>query len=929
MKLLFFFFLFLYVYSFPLMSAPTSYIGLTPQDRQTLSQRGLLKSNLSLSEANHLIKEIFKLGHYEKAELVTVKKNGQIYWEIRTSSNRTIKEVQITGHKAFSRNEIITLLNTPVGHVFIQQQLTMAIDRIKKQYEDQGYFNVKIDLDLEDTPDKGVLIKINIAEGAVCKIDSIVFITPHKRITNLLSKKSKSYRGDAYTKERLITIKENLQEFLFKKQYFRASFLEPHRQFNEDKTRVDLTYEIENAYLFFIHLNISNQESRSSIPYKRQPLTKPDVLKSLSLNTAESFGSLMTLSQRIRNLYKSKGYSKVQVSASEKILQDNFEHHVFFNINPGHLFYVRQIEVTDMSKKQNQEYLNILRSHRSYFSKIAEVYVKDDILKDVNKLITTLQNQGHLKARMQSLTEKFHDQEREVTVRVAINEGPLTMLRSVEFKGNEQISNEELLEILKLNTGQSLNLSALEESFDILREYYLQRGFLDFRINNPNDVVQYYENDTQADVVFDLYEGPQVEVGNILIQGNEITQQDVILKELAFQPGSILTRDLIRDSQYSLQQTGLFSSVDITLPEAGSSLKQRTVLIRVTEQNPGFLRFILGVNNEFDFTLRSIVGVGYRNLWGTARGINTRLELGYTDDLSFLQHNIGISYYEPFVFGSKTRGQVHIINSRDIISRTRLQNERFIRKRTSLHFLLEREIDRRITFSYSLWKLNFERMYGELSGDNKEVSVIGSTGPGIELDYRNDPFNTTKGTYSVFNLDFADPLLSPTKSDIRFISILGGVNVYTPLFAHFVLANSIRGGYITNLNRGVSEIPESRVFLLGGQSSIRGYELNSIPNRSDLLDDDDSLTILTDSYFYLLKSELRFPIFKALGGVLFYDGGGVNISQRHQEDEYKDSIGLGFRISTPVGPVSIEYGFKLRDENNSFLENLHFSIGAF
>ena len=89
------------------------------------------------------------------------------------------------------------------------------------------------------------------------------------------------------------------------------------------------------------------------------------------------------------------------------------------------------------------------------------------------------------------------------------------------------------------------------------------------------------------------------------------------------------------------------------------------------------------------------------------------------------------------------------------------------------------------------------------------------------------------------------------------------------------------------------------------------------------------LTILTYSYYYLLKSELRFPIFKALRGVLFHDGGAVNIAQRHEKDEYRSSVGAGIRISTPVGPVSIEYGFKLQRRERESIGRLHFSIGAF
>ena len=61
----------------------------------------------------------------------------------------------------------------------------------------------------------------------------------------------------------------------------------------------------------------------------------------------------------------------------------------------------------------------------------------------------------------------------------------------------------------------------MEEGFDVIEDYYLQKGFLDIKINNPNNVIKYYNNDTQADILFELHEGPEVKVANILIQGNQ------------------------------------------------------------------------------------------------------------------------------------------------------------------------------------------------------------------------------------------------------------------------------------------------------------------------------------------------------------------------------------------------------------------------
>ena len=65
----------------------------------------------------------------------------------------------------------------------------------------------------------------------------------------------------------------------------------------------------------------------------------------------------------------------------------------------------------------------------------------------------------------------------------------------------------------------------------------------------------------------------------------------------------------------------------------------------------------------------------------------------------------------------------------------------------------------------------------------------------------------------------------------------------------------------------------------------------------------------------IFNSEGRFPIpiKKGLGGVLFYDGGNVysNISLAQLTQSYTNSIGIGLRYRTPVGPVRFDVGHNL------------------
>jgi outer membrane protein insertion porin family len=60
---------------------------------------------------------------------------------------------------------------------------------------------------------------------------------------------------------------------------------------------------------------------------------------------------------------------------------------------------------------------------------------------------------------------------------------------------------------------------------------------------------------------------------------------------------------------------------------------------------------------------------------------------------------------------------------------------------------------------------------------------------------------------------------------------------------------------------------------------------------------------------------MRFPlkIMKPLGGVVFYDGGNVYraINLNSFVNNYSNTVGVGLRYSTPIGPIRIDVGRNL------------------
>ena len=78
----------------------------------------------------------------------------------------------------------------------------------------------------------------------------------------------------------------------------------------------------------------------------------------------------------------------------------------------------------------------------------------------------------------------------------------------------------------------------------------------------------------------------------------------------------------------------------------------------------------------------------------------------------------------------------------------------------------------------------------------------------------------------------------------------------------------------------------------------------------------------------VLNGELRFPLFKGIGMVVFADGG--NVWRKVNEfdvSEIRATAGGGIRYNTPVGPLRLDIGCKLDKEEGEDSCMPHFTLG--
>jgi outer membrane protein insertion porin family len=167
------------------------------------------------------------------------------------------------------------------------------------------------------------------------------------------------------------------------------------------------------------------------------------------------------------------------------------------------------------------------------------------------------------------------------------------------------------------------------------------------------------------------------------------------------------------------------------------------------------------------------------------------------------------------------------------------------------------------------------------------------------------------------DLQLATDLLLSERDFLKVGGQLGGF--LTPREG-WTTAVGFRLGSILATTSGEEEPIQVRYFL-GGRSTLRGF-------RQDQLAGDDPQRLGGTSYL-LVNLEERFPVYRQLRGVLFADIGNVFPTDNpfSHLDDLRYTAGVGLRLTTPVGPLRVDYGYKLNRRDGDSPGELHFTVG--
>jgi outer membrane protein insertion porin family len=152
--------------------------------------------------------------------------------------------------------------------------------------------------------------------------------------------------------------------------------------------------------------------------------------------------------------------------------------------------------------------------------------------------------------------------EKNLVVKITIDEGKVYHFGSIEWIGNTKFSSGYLDTILGIKKGDIYNKSILDSRITMSQDgrdissLYMDRGYLFFQVIPIETNVENNEISYQMRII----EGKEARVKRIIIKGNTKTNEHVIRREIRTKPGDLFNRNDIIRTQRELSQLGYFNN---------------------------------------------------------------------------------------------------------------------------------------------------------------------------------------------------------------------------------------------------------------------------------------------------------------------------------------------------------------------------------
>jgi outer membrane protein assembly factor BamA len=513
---------------------------------------------------------------------------------------------------------------------------------------------------------------------------------------------------------------------------------------------------------------------------------------------------------------------------------------------------------------------------------------------------------------------------------IPVKLGPRSRVWDLAFTGVHGASERDVAAAAQLPLGDPASTTKLEDARRRIVDWYKELGYY---YADVKYALEPSADSTRVRARFDVVEGDRVIVRSIVINGLQRTDEGVVRRRVALEPGAPYRTSDVRKTQERVATLGVFASASVSLSDPYVPQANKDVVIDVIERSSQYIEVRPGLSTGEG--LRGAFEYGHRNLLGYAWSVTLHLEASYLPDFLILDPGVAQNYknlgltdriatrdtltfsWPEVGLGPTVRAQldgvfVHDLERDFTLTKSAVVGTLFWRPSRELQISIGPEFEHNDVLLFGAE--NIATYLAENQGNADLAALLrfpdGASNVIAEQlnftwDRRDNSFNAHRGTYVGAGIEQVNSYPVPvTGSEFdlppqyvaHFFRLTQTLRAYLPITSEVTFASELRMGEVLPTACSVvggGAAPtyctyEDRLFFMGGFDSMRGWLQDSfIPqdfvdqiartkNQAICVNSDTNcpgVAVRGGNLMINPRFELRFPIRRPIDGALFGDLG--------------------------------------------------------
>lgn len=701
-------------------------------------------------------------------------------------------------------------------------------------------------------------------------------------------------------------------------------------------------------------VNVKERPTIGRVDFAGNEQIKEEALRSVIEQQGLKSGELLNvqtlnaIQQSLEDFYHSAGMYQARVRTVLSYLPRN-RVDVKIEFNEGESAEIQQINIVgnrsfdedvllaQMDLRDDVPWWNFMANQR---------YDTQKFSGDLEKLRSYYMDRGYVKFRITDTSVEMTPDRKGLYLTITIDEGERYTIGKVSLRGNTLKYGEEMEKLLTFEKNEIYSAAKVSSVEEALSDYLGKYGYAYSQIRA---YPIYNDQDHVVDLEFNVEPGSRIYVSQVLVTGNNTTDDVVVRRELRQMDGTWLSNEAIETSKNRLNRTGFYETVNVEPKRAGNTPDTVNLEVSVKEQPTGSLAGGIGYGTDSGLLIQGSISQNNVFGWGSQASLSA-----YSNDY---RDHTEFSYTDPYftVDGISLGGRIYYDKfDGDDADVVRYRNET-----TGIEFTTGYPISENIGVSYSL---GFEQNRVSSKNDIFEQARIFWQEMGKEGKWH-DTFNNFTFSVSLTrnNLDrtmfptsgsrqvFSAYATLPSVSDLEYYKVSAETYHYLPLDMEHDYVFTVRGRAAFGDGYGdLSRLPFFSNFYLGGSDWMRGFDSNSIGPRAVYTNSDGtsytSSTSVGGNALWTVTAEIIVPTpivaeaykrqvrtsFFIDAGALWdtHDSDYASGSDNADPSDYRASVGVSLAWLSPIGPLVFSLAKPIKDYSGDDTEVFNFNIGG-